>query len=269
MRGAGGSAKLKIMVSSARRLLLRSCPVLAAGLAGLPIRASPAAPLPLIIGQALDEHGKQRPLPARQTKLFALLEQELGLRFELRRYPWPRVERSARGGEGLVFGLPKNATWQAELHYSNPALSNSLWLATRNDATFPFSRLADLRGKIVGAVRGYSYGEAFERARGTLFQVADDPSSRALRVRRLLLQRVDAVLFFQPSGRSAADLEAQLVAIALPLARELGLPANVRPAVLPTPVQLENHQYFAIARDKDGGLIERINAILAQRRHLN
>lgn len=253
------------MASAARRRLLRYCPLLAVALAGLPSGAAPPTPLPLIIGQALDEHGKPRPLPSRQLKLFALLERELGIRFEIRRYPWPRVERSARSGEGLVFGLPQNASRLAALRYSAPALSNTLWLATRSDRTFAFNSLADLRGKTVGAVRGYGYGEEFEQARGKLFQVVDDPSSRALRVRRLLLQRVDAVLFFQPSGRSAAELEAALVAIAAPLARELGLPATLRPAVLPKPLQLENHQYFAIAHGKDDGLIERINAVLARR----
>lgn len=253
------------MASSSRRLLLQYCPVLAAALLGLPCGAAPPAPLPLIIGQALDENGKQRPLPSRQLKLFALLERELGIRFEIRRYPWPRVERSALSGEGLVFGLPRNEARQAALRYSAPALSNTLWLATRSDNTFAFDSLADLRGKTLGAVRGYGYGDEFEQARGKLFQVADDPSSRAMRVRRLLLQRVDAVLFFQPSGRSAAELEAALVAIAAPLARELGLPDTLRPAVLPKPLQLENHQYFAIANGKDDGLIERINAVLARR----
>ena len=254
------------MVSSIRRLLLRSCPVLATGLAGLAPGAAGPLVLPLIVGQAVDENGKPRPLPKRQLELFALLERQLGVRFDIRRYPWPRVERSARSGEGLVFGLPKDARRLSVLRYSAPALSNTLWLATRNDTSFAFSSLADLRGKTVGAVRGYGYGDAFEQARGKLFHVADDPSSRALRVRRLLLQRVDAVLFFQPSGRSAAELEAELLAIAIPLARALGLPDTVRPVVLPNPVQRENHQYFAIARAKDDGLIGRIDAILARRR---
>lgn len=254
------------MASSLRRLLLRSCPLLAMGVAGLPPGAAAPVVLPLIMGQALDEHGKPRPLPKRQRELFALLERHLGVRFEIRRYPWPRVERSARSGEGLVFGLPKNEPRLSALHYSAPALSNTLWLATRNDRSFEFGNLDDLRGKTVGAVRGYGYGDAFEQARGRLFHVTDDPSSRALRVRRLLLQRVDAVLFFQPSGRSAAELEAELVAIATPLARALGLPATVRPVVLPNPVQRENHQYFAIAHGKDDGLIERIDAILARHR---
>lgn len=254
------------MTSSIRRLLLRSCLLLATGPAGLPPCVAAPPVLPLIMGQALDEHGKPRPLPKRQAELFALLERQLGVRFDIRRYPWPRVERSAHSGEGLVFGLPKNGPRMAALHYSTPALSNTLWLATRNDASFAFSSLADLSGKTVGAVRGYGYGDAFEQARGKLFHVADDPSSRALRVRRLLLQRVDAVLFFQPIGRSAAELEAELVAIALPLARELGLPPTVRPVVLPKPVQRENHQYFAIAHGKDDGLIGRIDVILARHR---
>ncbi|WP_374584995.1 substrate-binding periplasmic protein [Pseudoduganella sp.] len=252
------------MTSLPRRRLLRTTALLLAGALGCPPRAKAQQPVTLIVGEALDESGKVKPLRAWQQKLFDYLQQELGVEFEVRRYPWARAERNARHGAGLVFGLPKTPELERELRFSEPAMRNTLWLVTRSDATFPFASLADLKGKTIGAVRGYSYGEPFEQARNKLFRVEEEIPSRATRLQRLLLKRVDAVLLYQPSWQNAAEVEAELRAFAAPLARDIGLPYGVTLSVLPHPVQVENEQYFAIAKGKDDGLIDRINAALAR-----
>ena len=251
------------MTLPARRLQLRTASLLLASAIGLPARAAPQ-PVTLIVGEALDESGKLKPLRAGQRKLFAYLEAELGVRFDIRMYPWTRAERNARNGAGLIFGLPKSPERLRELRYSEPAGSNTLWLVTRSDATFPFESLADLKGKTIGAVRGYGYGEEFERSRNRLFRVEDDQSSRATRLQRLLLKRVDAVLLYQPSWQNAAEVEAELRSFAAPLARELALQEGLTLSVLPRPVQVDQQQYFAISKGKDEALIDRINAALAK-----
>lgn len=251
------------MIPTARRHLLRLTPLLLAGVLGLPARAAPQT-VTLIVGEALDENGKLKPLRAWQQKLFEYLEQELDVKFDVRRYPWARAERNALAGAGLIFGLPKNPDRLRELRYSEAAQRNTLWLVTRSDATFPFESLADLQGKTIGAVRGYGYGEQFEQARNKLFRVEDDIPSRATRLQRLLLKRVDAVLLYQPSWQTAAEVEAELRAQAAPLARELSLPYGITVSVLPRPLQVENQQFFAVAKGKDQGLIDRINAALAK-----
>lgn len=251
------------MTSLPRRRLLRTAPLLLASALGCPARATPQQ-VPLIVGEALDESGKVKPLRAWQQKLFDYLQQELDIEFEVQMYPWARAERNARNGAGLIFGLPKTAARARDLRFSEAAVRNTLWLVTRSDATFPFQGLADLKGKTIGAVRGYSYGEPFEQARNKLFRVEDDIASRAARLQRLLLKRVDAVLLFQPSWQSAAEVEAELRAYAAPLAREIALPYGITLSVLPQPLQTENQQFFAIAKDKDNGLIDRINAALAR-----
>ncbi|WP_342116731.1 substrate-binding periplasmic protein [Pseudoduganella sp. OTU4001] len=251
------------MTSPARRRLLRTSTMLFASALGLPAKADPQA-VTLIVGEALDENGKLKPLRAWQQKLFEYLEQELEVKFEVRMYPWARAERNARGGAGLIFGLPKSAERLRDLRYSDPAMRNTLWLVTRSDATFPFESLADLKGKTIGAVRGYGYGDEFEQARNKLFRVEDDIPSRATRLQRLLLKRVDAVLLYQPSWQNAAEVEADLRSFAAPLARELSLPYGITLSVLPHPVQVENQQFFAVAKGKDDGLIDRINAALAK-----
>jgi polar amino acid transport system substrate-binding protein len=243
--------------------LLRIAPLLLASALCLPAKAEPQ-PVTLIVGESLDESGKIKPLRPWQLKLFEYLETELDVKFQVRMYPWARAERNARSGDGLVFGLPKNPDRLRELHYSEAVASNTLWVVTRSDATFPFESLADLKGKTIGAVRGYGYGDEFEQSRNKLFRVEDDIPSRATRLQRLLLKRVDAVLLYQPSWQNSAEVEAELRAFAAPLARELALPPGLTLSVLPRPIQLENQQFFAISKGKDDGLIDRINAALAR-----
>ena len=243
--------------------LLRIAPLLLASALCLPAKAEPQ-PVTLIVGESLDESGKIKPLRPWQLKLFEYLETELDVKFQVRMYPWARAERKARSGGGLVFGLPKNPDRLRELHYSEAVASNTLWIVTRSDATFPFESLADLKGKTIGAVRGYGYGDEFEQSRNKLFRVEDDIPSRTTRLQRLLLKRVDAVLLYQPSWQNSAEVEAELRAFAAPLARELALPPGLTLSVLPRPIQLENQQFFAISKGKDDGLIDRINAALAR-----
>jgi ABC-type amino acid transport substrate-binding protein len=232
---------------------------------GLPLHATAAPPVvPLLMGDTLDENGKPRPMPEVKRKMLAAVERELGVSFEPRTYPWARAERYALDGVGLVYGLPKTAERLRALRYSEAATHNSLWLVTRSDATFPFNSLQDLRGKTVGTVRGYHYGDDFERARGKLFRTDDDISSRGTRLTRLMLRRVDVVLLFQPDGLSAKDLEADIRAFMAPRLPSIGVAANAGFSVLPKPLSTDSGQFFAIVRDKDDGIIDRINAALAR-----
>jgi len=250
-----------MMSESRRRLLRLSLLVLACP----PLQSGAATPtVSLIVGETLDRHGRVKPLREWQVELFAYLEQELGIRFDIRMYPWPRAERNARNGNALVFGLPKNPDRLRALRYSDAAVRNTLWVVTRSDAAFRFDSIADLKGKTIGAVRGYGYGDEFEQARNKVFKVEDDIPSRQNRLQRLLLKRVDAVLLYQPSWQNAAEVESELRALAAPLARELALPEDVTLSVLPRPMQVENQQFFAISRARDNGLIDRINAALAR-----
>jgi polar amino acid transport system substrate-binding protein len=226
--------------------------------------AAEPQPIPLLIGDTLDEQGKPRPLSAVKRKLLDALERELGVVFELRMYPWARAERNALNGAGLVFGLPKNADRLRVLRYSDVALHNNVWLVTRSDATFPFHTLDDLRGKTVGTVRGYSYGDDFDRVRGKLFRTEDDIPSRGTRLTRLMLRRVDVVLLLQPSVQSAKEVEAEVRDFMAARLQSIGAAANAGYSVLPKPMTADSGMFFAIARDRDDGIINRINTALAR-----
>jgi len=221
--------------------------------------------VPLIIGDTLDEQGKPKPLSPFKRKLLDAVERELGVVFELRMYPWARAERYAIDGTGLIFGLPKNADRLHALHYSEVAAYNKLWIVTRSDATFRFNAIEDLRGKSIGVVRGYNYGAEVERARANkLFRTDEDIASRGTRLTRLMLKRIDAVLLYQPSQQTARDVEAEVNTFMAPRLRSIGAAANASFSVLPKPLSVDDGVFFAIARNKDDGIIDRINAALAR-----
>lgn len=175
--------------------------LLCCALAPRPLMAGPHT-VPLIIGDTLNEQGKPKPLSPYKRKLLEAVERELGVVFELRMYPWARAERYALDGAGLIFGLPKNADRLHALRYSDVAAYNKLWIVTRSDATFRFNSIEDLRGKSIGVVRGYNYGEEVERARASkLFRTDEDIASRGTRLTRLMLKRVDACYCSNPASK--------------------------------------------------------------------
>lgn len=228
-----------------------------------PARAAPRV-VPLIVGDKLDDQGRAKPMAPSQRRLFDAIERELGIVFEIRMYPWPRAERNALAGDALIFGLPPTPERLRRLHYSDAAYSNKLWLVTRSDATFPFNGLADLRGKTLGAVRGYHYGAPFEQARGALFRVDDDIASRETRLARLMLRRVDAVLLVQSDTLDAAAVEAGVNAAMRDRLKAIGAPPGVHYSVLPKPLSAENRVCFAILDRRDDGIIARLNGALAR-----
>jgi ABC-type amino acid transport substrate-binding protein len=218
------------------------------------------------MGEALDDTGKQKPINDRQRRQLDYFERDLNIQFEIRRYPWIRAERNALDSGGLIFGLPKSPERLKLFRFSDMVSANNLWLVTRSDKKFAFNTMEDLRGKTLGAVRGYSYGQPFDGARNTVFKVEDDVASRELRLKRLLLGRVDAILIYQPHTDTPAEIESNINTFMETHLLGMKVPAGVTFSVLPKPMQTDNQVYFAVAKQRDDGLIDKINASLARQR---
>ncbi len=223
-------------------------------------------PVPLLMGESLDDTGKQKPINDRQRRQLDYFERDLNIQFEIRRYPWIRAERNAIESGNLIFGLSKSPERLKVFRFSDMVAANNLWLVTRSDRKFTFNTMEDLHGKTLGAVRGYSYGQPFDGARNSIFKVEDDVSSRELRLKRLMLGRVDAILIYQPYAETAAEIESNINTFMEAHLADIKVPAGVSFSVLPKPMQMDNQVYFAIAKQKDDGLIDKINASLARQR---
>ncbi|MFZ6751391.1 substrate-binding periplasmic protein [Undibacterium sp. Ren11W] len=223
--------------------------------------AAPVTPiLPLMYLEARDQHDQLRPVSRLYQTMFTYFEQDMGVKFEIKRYPWSRLMQHAKNGEGLVWAMTKNQERLRIFHYSQPIFRRYVWIATRSDASFKFSSLTDLKGKTLGLVRGASYGDEFDEQKGKLFQVEEDVASPAARMKKLINKRMDVMLFSHRFATASA-VQAYLNAEAKKLG--LDMPPGVSFSILNKPL-LADDMYFAIRADRDDGIINTINASIAR-----
>lgn len=94
---------------------------------------------------------------------------------------------SAQGSEGLWLSPDR----QEFMLYSEPYLENRLILLGRSGTDVSAEKLTDLRGKKLGVVRGYAYGEEIDKLEGVELVWGDtDPDN----LRALLRKEIDFIL---------------------------------------------------------------------------
>lgn len=219
------------------------------GCAGLvPAQAAEAKPVPLVLGANLT--------PAFNQKLMKLIAEAGGFEWQIQTVPWARALQLAERGQAVVFGAARNAQREALMDFSEPVYVNNVWLVARREQRLSFAKLEDLRGRKICVRRGTSYGDAFDAAKGSLFQVEQVDGDLHGRVRMLLNGRCEIV---PGSHRSSnrVSFERRLQEGGSPLAQV---------EVLPVPLSTESI-HFAVAKDQPlSAQISRINgAIRAQR----
>ncbi|MFZ6843577.1 substrate-binding periplasmic protein [Undibacterium sp. RuTC16W] len=219
--------------------------------------------VPVLMSEELDEKNQIIPLSQDNLRLFSYLEKTSGLQFDLRRFPWLRALENAYRGDGVIFGISKTPERQKLLRFSEPLFAEQVVLISRCDSVFPYSTLADLRGKVIGVARGASYGNEFDQAANQIFKVEYDTNSNAARLRKLYTRRMDAIVFFSRSV-AAQRLVAEVNAVAY---TTLGADQAAGKAfcVLPKPItSVDIH--FAIRADADHGVIAKLNAAILRGR---
>jgi len=100
--------------------------------------------------------------------LYSVLIKEIFKRadvdIKLEIYPWVRAlyfAEKGKGGFGLLF---KSKARLKIFDYSDEVFPERMYLYTLKGKDFKFDNIDDLRGKKIGIVRGYSYGESFNKA---------------------------------------------------------------------------------------------------------
>lgn len=82
--------------------------------------------------------------------------------------------------------------------------------------TFPFAGIESLKGRKIGVIAGWSYGDAFGAARASGLVTAEEVSGDYLDFRKLAAGRIDAVPAIRESAAIAlsdADLAAKVEAL--------------------------------------------------------
>jgi polar amino acid transport system substrate-binding protein len=149
---------------------------------------------------------------------------------------------------------------EAIFDFSEPVVYQYLWLVTRVDRQFEFKTIQDLKGKVIGVVRGSKYGGEFDQQRNVSFKTDDDIDAYGPRLKKLSNRQVDAIIFSSAST-DAKEVEKLVNEIKIPNEMENQTQKQSRFAILPTPV-LKDGIRFAILRGQNKRLIDDINRSL-------
>lgn len=171
--------------------------------------------------------------------------------FEFELMPWKRAFEIARNGEGGIIGLSKNSARLKIFDYSEAMFLDTIILVVLKGNEFQFNGIQDLKGMVVGARRGSSYGDDFEQAKNTIFKIDVDNSGKQ-RLQKLLSGRIDVALV----GPGRAGLNNAIKQSELLSARRGEF------VMLPTPFKRDPN-YLGFARSmKMGPLLKKINKVI-------
>lgn len=149
--------------------------------------------------------------------------------YQVQLAPWKRAYETALRGEGGVIGVSFTAERAKLFDFSKPIYDDDIQIVVIKGREFPYAKVDDLKGKVVGGVIGASYGEPVDKAiEAKLFTVERD-IGQVNRLRKLLAGRLDAAFIgnghagFDAIVNSHEELRAnrdKFVILPVPLARD-------------------------------------------------
>jgi polar amino acid transport system substrate-binding protein len=174
---------------------------------GIPVPAAPSQPteLPLLSGAtpnliAVDSGNPpfMYEISGEAAGLYPLLLKavfaRLGLVMEIKPYPWKRALSMGETGLAGVGGIYKNEKRLEIYDYSDRIYTESLMLYVKKGSGLQFKTLADLKGKTIGVIMGWSYGDAFDQARAAGLFHADEVTTDTANLEKLAQGRLDCVV---------------------------------------------------------------------------
>ena len=241
------------------KLLLISLFVQALGLSE--IQAAPTdEPVTILFSEELNEKGEQIPIPVRTKKVFTYIEKNIGHKVVFKQYPWARALNMAEEGRGVIWGISQNEERLKKFRFSLPVYSDRVLLITKCKDKANYSSINDLKGKMIGLVRGTIYGNELDRMRNIFYYTDFDNNRIESRLQKLMYGRVDA-LFFYSGSFSNAEVEKNLNSVSMKLTPDQASKAEKLFCVNDKDFATLN-VYFATKLDADNSVIDRINEVI-------
>lgn len=141
--------------------------------------------------------------PAVLIAAFARIKQPLVLETK----PWKRALLELDQDKAGIGGIYKNDERNAKYDFSEPILTENIVIYFNTDKPIDFKTLADLNGKRVGVIRGWSYGNAFDAARKDGKFTTEDVVNDRANFLKLAHGRLDAVLAVREAGKMVINAE--------------------------------------------------------------
>jgi polar amino acid transport system substrate-binding protein len=114
--------------------------------------------------------------------------------------PWKRALLAIGSGEAGIGGVYRTSSRELAWDFSAPIFEETTMLYVLRGGDFRFDSLADLSGKKIGVLRGWSYGNIFDSAVHDGRISVEPESSDLLNFRKLVAGRLDAVAAIRESG---------------------------------------------------------------------
>ncbi len=132
--------------------------------------------------------------------------------------PWKRAIQEIDEGTAGVGGIYKNAERLKKYDYSEQLFSEKLVIYFNKANPVNYTKIDDLKGKRVGVLRGWSYGDDFDNARKAGAFLTEEIGSDDQNFQKLDLGRLDAVVAVSESGADLMVKYKNIGAAATPLA---------------------------------------------------
>ncbi|WP_028578805.1 substrate-binding periplasmic protein [Desulfogranum japonicum] len=177
-----------------------------------------------------------------------VLFREIGVDVDVSAYAWKRTLQLSEEGQFGVIGIYKNDKRMQIYDYSEPIFDEKIVVYAPAGQDFPFKDAMSLKGKKVGVLKGWSYGDVFDKLKGSGELTAEENSADELNFKKLLAGRLDCLLAIEEAGDS--------------LVNKLGASGKV---VKFDPPLVVNSTYIVFAKKSNQGeLLKKINATVSQ-----
>jgi len=114
--------------------------------------------------------------------------------------PWKRALSECDAGKAGIGGIYQNDERLKKYDYSSPYYEEHIAVYTLKSSGFIYSSTADLYGKTVGVLQGWSYGDDFDKAVAAGKIKKEEVASDATNMTKLSNKRLDAILSIVESG---------------------------------------------------------------------
>jgi len=135
--------------------------------------------------------------------LVAEAARRAGIEVELASMPWKRALAEIDAGKAGVAGIYRNGERLKKYDFSDSLFDEVVLVYAPVGKGFAFAGLDSLRGKVVGVIRGWSYGDDFAAAVKSGTIATQEASGDAQNFGELANGRIDAVLSIRESGDAA------------------------------------------------------------------
>lgn len=135
--------------------------------------------------------------------------------------PWKRAIEYADFGVAGIAGIYKNEERLKKYDYSDEIYKEKILIYVLKEKMFSFKHVSDLKGKSIGVLMGWSYGEEFDKARNDNLFTAYDATLDEINFKHLLSNKLDCILAIEETGsiikEKNSKMKSRIVSLDTPL----------------------------------------------------